>query len=445
MLLQFKVANFLSYDNEQTLNMISGGEEVLASHEVEVNGTSILKSAALYGSNASGKSNLIKSIDFARSIVLNSRVNRIVYSPFKLSNLNKNPSSFQFVFEKNEVIYDYGFTINRDQILDEWLYKINDHKEMLIFERKTDDLANTTVKVSNLIFKKGSLDRQKFDVISETIGKKQKRQLLLSKLGDNNLEIFESIIEWFKDIVIIYPETKFDIVKLKINEAGNEKFLNFLSESMNQLGTGVSKISFVEEELEIESMFNEISNEAKNKLLEVVSNIEEDSLVVVEMRNRRYILRRIGNNTSIVKLVTQHQIDDGDYVDFELNEESDGTQRLFDLLPMLFDLASNNRIYLIDELDRSLHTILTTNLLKRFLNNDSNEGDKSQIIFTTHDTNLMDLLRDDEIWLVQKFKNHSSVLSSLYEFDIDEKVEKMKGYLNGRFGGIPSIKEVWSK
>lgn len=439
MFLQFKVENFLSFDKEITFNLLASDETKLKGHIVEANRLSVLKTAALYGANASGKSNLIKSIDFSRSVIINDQFQKISYRPFKLHGVfNNNPSKFQFVFIKNDVVYDYGFTMNREQVVKEWLYLIEGDKEEVIYARTLNSQDRYDITISNKYLRKNSKERNKFELVLDTMGVKQKRQLLMTKLSDNNIRIVEPVFEWFQEMKIIYPDTKYDIMELRTSK--NREFFSFLSTALEVLGTGINKVSFVTQKFDINETFEDMPSEIHERIYDVISTLEEDSLGVLEVRNRRYIFEREGNDIKVVKLMTQHRMVNGKYINFELSEESDGTQRLFDILPMVFDLCNNDRVYLFDELDRSLHTILTEFLLKFFLNH--NNSSKSQLIFSTHDTNIMDLLRDDEVWLVQKNKNHSSELVSLYEYDIDDKIETVKGYLNGRFGGIPIIKEL---
>lgn len=137
--------------------------------------------------------------------------------------------------------------------------------------------------------------------------------------------------------------------------------------------------------------------------------------------------------------MTAHDSDDGEEVLFDINEESDGTQRLLDIAPGLLDIFSTEKTYIIDELDRSLHADITTSIFKAFLNNTSDIH--SQLIVTTHETNLLDLelIRRDEIWFVQKNKQGESSLYSLEEYQPRFDKDVRRGYLAGRFGGIPML------
>ncbi|MCF2939777.1 ATP-binding protein [Paenibacillus alkaliterrae] len=418
--------------------MVASDDTKYNDHKSEVDGLSVLRCAALYGANASGKSNLIKSIDFARSLVVQEHSKRLFYKPFKLNGAQKDePSKFQFLFIKNNTTYDYGFSMNWDRIIDEWLYRIDGSDEEILFTRSTDKDGLTTAIISDSVGNNDIKDRKKAELVSETIGVKQKKQLLLPKLAESNIKLFETVYDWFQEIVIIYPDTKFDIHEIR--SLRDKQFLQFLSNAMHQLGTGINKIVYVEQDFDTNTTFADLPNELKDKIYDVISDIEEDTIAVFEISNKKHLLKREGSDIKVIKLMTKHQMDNGKFKNFEMSEESDGTQRLFDILPMIFDLYSNNRVYLIDEMDRSLHTMLSINILKQFLN-DFPSDNKSQLIFTSHDTNLMDLLRDDEIWLVQKNSKHSSEIISLYDFETDDRLSLIKGYLNGRFGGVPNIK-----
>ncbi|ASI71161.1 AAA family ATPase [Bacillus cereus] len=442
MLLRYSVENFLSYKDENTLEMLASEEEKRERHIIDIDGIEALRCAAIYGGNSSGKSNFIKSIDFARNIIVNGIKSgkRIPVQAFKLEDDKfDKPSKFQFVIYNCGSMYDYGFSLNNEKILEEWLYLLKDDSEIPLFERTTNKDGETKIIIYEDLAKEGTKEHFRLELIGENLGEKQQNQLYLSKLHENNKnKIVDPVYDWFEKLNIMYPHTKDDILEIK--SMRNKRFLSFLSTLLKRLDTSIEEIKFIKKKFDINELYIDLPQPVKEDILESVNNLEDSAFVSFGMQNQRFIVTKENNEPKILKLMTQHVKNNNDKINFEITEESEGTQRLFDLLPVIFNLYYNNRVYIIDEFDRSLHTLLTRNLLEFVLENlpDSN---RSQIIFTTHDTNVMDLLRHDEIWLVQKKKN-SSELYSINDFDLKDNLSIVKGYLNGRFGGTPLIKNV---
>lgn len=449
MLIKFSVSNFLSFDKPQSLTMQSNRSNRLKHHMVKNKYNRILKSALIFGANASGKSNFIKAIDFARLLILEGDTTRVVFDKkyFRIDSKNKNkPGVFQFDIEINGRYYSYGFAISyiTNNILGEWLSDVT-NTESIIFSRTLDENKNSYEIESDLVISSSKTSQNRFDIYLDDFKKIEMSNLLiLSDLAKRSSDIEEcdilrDIIKWFSLIVVIYPNTHNDIWKFK-TVLTNDKILTTFLEGLD---TGIVKPIIKEVDFDTaikdipdsvkENIHKDLTNSlAKNINQTIVFNINGD---VFYIKGKKTQNKEIEYTASIIAF------DHGNSKDcFEFKDESDGTKRIFDLLPLL-SIEDEDRLILIDELDQSLHTKLTKLFFEMFMN--SCKDSRKQLIFTTHDILLMDLdlVRQDEIWFVEREKDHSSRLYSLsnYKVRIDSKKKLGSDYLLGRYGAIPIL------
>ncbi|MCI8567509.1 MAG: ATP-binding protein [Lachnospiraceae bacterium] len=269
-------------------------------------------------------------------------------------------------------------------------------------------------------------------MLKESIQENQRNQLFLSKLQENGIKKAEKIVEWFRSIQVIFPGTK--VRALPVRMKADEELRTYIGRMLERMDTGVFEVSVASDEID----FHEIA--AKIDLPRaLVEEIEEIKNGIVNLAGKYFIF---GENkkkrTMLIQLKLTHKLN-GRVVRFNIDEESDGTQRLLDLLPMLFAIGKNETVYLVDEIDRSLHTKLSQFLLAEFASTACNGG--SQILFTAHDINLINLhsVRQDEIWFIEKNGRGESILRPFSDFEIREGQDTLKAYLCGRFGAIPMI------
>lgn len=423
MLISFKVSNFLSFKEETEFSMVAGKERIHPHHVIKgkKNQPNLLRAALLYGANAAGKSNFAKAIAYSTELITNSLITSNKYrrgwvrdyllagsifnSKFKLNKnyLNK-PSSFVFEFISNNKIYEYGFKINNEVIIEEWLYELSQG-----FKRLFNRSANKFIADNE----KSSIKKADIDFLNFVKRSVAPNKLFLTHGIENNVEWFNDAYKWFRDsLTIVFPDSvDFDISQ-KIKEYN--QYGDFLTKILSKAGTGISKV-YVEEIKKKVPV-----HVSKDFALKVFAGKEPRPLYVEEEESKL----KITHNENI---------------DFHMHEESDGTRRLFDLAFPFYDLVTSEtpKVYIIDELERNLHTNLSYMLLKSYL---EQEG-KGQLIATTHDTHLLDLdlLRRDEIWFAEKDEHGATQLYSLYDFNprYDKKIEKE--YLTGRFGAIPFL------
>ena len=448
MLIKFSVSNFLSFDKPQSLTMQSNRSNRLKHHLVKNKNNRILKSALLFGANAIVKSNFIKAIDFAQSVILKGDTSRVVFDKkyFRIDSANKNkPGVFQFDIEINGRYYSYGFAISyiTNNILGEWLSDVT-NTESVIFSRTLDDNKNSYEIESDLIISDKD-SKNRFDIYLDDFKKEEMSNLLiLSDLAKRSSDIEEcdilrDIIKWFSLIVIIYPNTHNDIWKFKTVLTND----NILTTFLEGLDTGIEKP--IIKEVDFDSAIKDIPDPVKENInKDIVNSLKKNinQTIIININGEVfYIKGKKTKNKEISYTTSIIAFDHGNSKDcFEFKDESDGTRRIFDLLPLL-SIKDEDSLILIDELDQSLHTKLAKLFFEMFMN--SCKDSRKQLIFTTHDILLMDLdlVRQDEIWFVEREIDHSSKLYSLsnYKVRIDSKKKLGSDYLLGRYGAIPIL------
>jgi AAA15 family ATPase/GTPase len=429
MLIRFFVSNFLSF-NEQTEFSMVAGQGVTHPHHV-VKGKkrhipNLLRAGLLYGANGSGKSNFVKAIKFARDfvggVIEAGDLSNISFKLLK-ENIHK-PTSFQFDVLLNDKTYSYGFEIMNHQIKEEYLYERGAKKERIIFERKNDDTGKTLMSF-NISFK-----NKKQEQFLDFIGMgTPKNTLFLTECGLRNaweevehIEEVKEIHDWINyKIKIIFPDFSFNVSNMKEN-----KYLNLL----NYFGTNISHLHW--QAVDFDNIQDNLESTARSCIDDLKGN--ESYLIKSLNKNDLYFFKRQNNEIHSYKLVTQHA---GSEATFEFSEESDGTKRLFDFLPIVG--FKTNFTVIIDEIDRSLHPHLSRALLSYFLEHQKDA--QTQFIATTHEASLLDLdlLRKDEIWFAEKDEKGATALYSLEEFKPRADTEIRRGYLQGRYGAIPFI------
>lgn len=454
MLVKFIVENFLSFREEKTLSMVaSKSYKNLPTHimKLEKQDSEILSTAACYGANASGKSNLCRAIEVAkRMITMGTRhVNdKLPYKPFKLdSETITAPTRFEFVFCSKGKTYGYGFVYNTQIIFEEWLFEISGNRELTYFERQTIDDKTIVKTYPRFASKRNEKDKFLKYVARGT----RTNQLFLTEMESKNVKNVAPIMNWFRNsLKVIYPKTRYG--SLELHAHTDQKFTNFLSSYLREAGTGIEKIEPITDEKVDESRIVDIiveelgSDVLDQDFFDNLKTVDTDSALIFSTpKNRRIIITKDSDGDFMLltaKIV--HIGADGSPVYFDIEEESDGTQRLLDLIPAVLPYeVGKERVFIIDELDRSLHPLLTRMFLEaHFLCGSS--GCSHQLIFTTHDTNLLDqkLIRRDEIWFIEKDKSGSSFIYSLSDFKVRNDLKLGRGYLQGRFGAIPFIGDI---
>lgn len=449
MFIGFSVSNFLSFKTTQTMSMIASKVARHKQHILMGNGKKVLKTGLIYGANAGGKSNFIKAIDFSRDIILegleqvdlNKKYFRIDTSNYKV------PGVFEYrLMTQSGKEYSYGIAISyaEKEIISEWLIRIEKNgSETFVFNRDINEdgenITESEIKYEN------REEAIRWQVYLEDFGKNisdsLKKKTILSDIAERSgkqVGIFKEILDvynWFQSIIILFPTSKYSGLNQMIEK---ENVRQFFSKMMQYFDTGIMSVESKQGPMDFDKIFEGIPAEYAEKLKIKISNDITNESVLCKVNNQIYSLKKDDDGNIItIKMMQNH----GNGQDlFEYADESDGTKRLFDLIPLFYE-HNGNRVIFIDEIDRSLHTNLTRRFLELFYK--LTERDNSQLIATTHDSNLLDLdlIRQDEIWFVERVKDQSSRMYSLnrYKERYDKRVDKE--YLLGRYEAVPVFNE----
>lgn len=316
---------------------------------------------------------------------------------------------------------------------EEWLMLLTKDGFIPMFTRATNEMGKTEIDIESGFAHKDSKERILAEVLKESIQENQKNQLFLYKLYDNGIKKAEKIVDWFRNLQIIFPETK--VRALPIRMKADTELRDYIGEMLRNMGTGVFDVSVASKEIDFHDFAEKLEVPQ-----EVIKDIEEIRNGIVNFAGKYFIFaENKKKHTTLVQLKFAHNLN-RKAVQFDIDEESDGTQRLLDLLPMLFAMREDGHvIYFVDEIDRSLHTKLSQYLLSEFVN--CCENTYNQIIFTAHDVNLINTneFRQEEIWFIEKNNSGESRLRPLSDFSLQKGQDALKAYLSGRFGAVPMI------
>ena len=382
MVLEIRLSNMFSFRDEVTLDLQAAKIQTKKARELEgnlfsVDGEQMLKSVALFGANASGKSNVIKAIRACVNMVRSSHNynvdTRFAISPFKFEDYANKPSSFYIRFLLNGVEYEYSFSFMHDEIITETLYYYPNGRKSLVFSR--DENRGTEKKD---IYEFKTVIKRPFDVADNT----SKKTLYISRASQMDREIAQKIFLFFcNDIVLDYQVANID---------------------------------------SLDNLFKE----RKEQMLEVLRTADSD---IIDFK--------IQNNA----ITTFHRTNPSVAFDFE-TEESEGTKTLFRMMVRMIGIIHEGKMLLVDEIDNSFHTQLVEFVIGMF-----NHSDHAQLIYTTHNTHLLntDFQRRDQVYFVNRREDGSSDLYSLFDFkDFRDTLDMEKAYLQGRFDAIPTISNL---
>lgn len=429
MILGFTVKNYKTFKDETSMSFLASSydkQTLEATHVMEIprRNLRVLKTAVIYGPNASGKTKLFEAIAFMRNFVIHSSKESqqgqpIPIKPFSLSEqTEKEPSEFEIVFLYDDTIFRYGFEATEKRILSEWLFSKPHTKEVRIFYR---DTIKKTLEAHTRLFKKGTL-LQKEDMVRENA-------LLLSVAAQFNDAICSSVLRWFtSELAVIagYREEAYQgYSMMRINQEENH-------EKMMQLirNADLSIMNIHSTELKAEDIPDTLPIEVRDRMVHEMNH--EDVIYFKETitTHNRYGLE--GRITGSVEFSLE-------------DDESHGTQRFFYLSGHILDALETGSTLFIDEFDARMHPSLVKYLFSLFLSPEANTKG-AQLIITTHNTTLLqeDILRKDQIWFIDKDRLEAAHLYSLSDFKSEEvrKGENYeKNYLKGKYGAIPYIQD----
>ena len=413
MLIQFSVKNFMSFKDKVMFSMEAGKEKEHNSNIVKVASENILKTSAIYGANASGKTNLINAFTAAILMIRKSNTRQVGEKlgemiPFAFDEqTKKSPCEFEFIFTTKGTKYIYGFSADKEKVFSEYLYQYLTAKPTRIFERnnvneykflQSDESKLNTLKTQNT-----------------------ENKLFLSTATTWNYEKTQNAFLWFAKYIDTYTGG------IGLNEYSIDAYSKDEKQELKKFTLKLLKYADID--------IKDFNIEVKE------TEIESNVMLVFNGDN----VPPVSQKRTDVKIQIVHEVKDskGKLKKYELNyiNESLGTQIIFSFAPILKDVFEKGKVIIIDELERSLHHSLVEMIIKFFNNPEINKGN-AQLIFNTHDTNLLslDLFRRDQIWFTEKNSEKGTTdIYPLDDFSVRKTENIQKGYLNGRYGAIPFV------
>ena len=416
MIIEFTVGNFLSFKEKKTLSLKATSITEYKDSAFIFGKNKLLKSVVLYGANSSGKSNLIKAMSIMKLIVMTSveksSISKNKVIPFLLNTKTENlPSFFEVVFLIGKTRYRYGFELDSAVVYGEWLFELKGKKEIPLFIREKDGIGIT----------------EDFEEGDGLESKTRDNALFLSVTDQFNGIVSGKIIKWFNNWATIsglrhenYRGVTFSLLEKKKSKA---KLLEFFKD----LDLGFNEIKLRKEKFKKHLLPNDLPSEI---LEDIVSDLQGKTIARIETIHKKF--------DEYGECIGE--------VSFDLRErESSGTNKVIDISGPIFDTLIDGGILVIDELDAKLHPLMTAAITNLF-NSPEYNLKNAQLIFATHDTNLLSYghFRRDQIYFLEKDKYEAIDLYSLFEYKEDDaKIRKdrsfEKDYITGRYGAIPFI------
>lgn len=428
MLIRFGCSNYKSIFSYQELIFTASSLKDPQSDLIENTAIpeKILPSIALYGANASGKTNMIEALQFSVNFILSSYGNVAltgIHRPiFKLSpNAKIQASEFDMDFVFNNKHYHYGYKINDETVMEEWLFSYayeNRKSRTVLFHRSIEEA--TEYKFSKYL--KG--ENRVITKLTRT------NSLYLSTAAQNNHELLSQIYSYFRMNFLFrlnqMPHLPLPNEAIILKQCGTiEQVSNFLQNS----GAGIEEIKLkvrkcVGAELVVRQQTHEFLKEVLRPIL-----------------GEKFVAMPQPQEEDTIEL--SHKDQNGNLIPFELNDESQGTRAMIALLAPVFVILNNGGIFVIDEIESSLHVLLTFQVVKLFSRKETNPKG-AQLLFTTHETNILcnNLLRRDQIWFSEKSSAGETIIAPLTDYDLRATDNFQKGYLEGRFGAIPFLGDI---
>lgn len=439
MLIRFVLENLFSFGDRKEFTTIPNNRlKTLERHKYQVDDFQLLKLSSIYGANGAGKSNLIKALILFQKLIVKEEIPvRFKNSQFKFNSNESTKQLLAIEFIQEHTAFYYAIELLEDIILTEELYLsgLGKTEDQLVFERKTNSTGTTTIKFLDAFEKDEKSQILKSVLLEEFVKPNEPVLKLLSNRDNQFLKDIKKAFEWFADTLqIITPDAKPRALANRIDI--DKEFKKYAQDMMCSFNIGINSLST--EKQEIGEFFG---NDNENELSVLTKKVEDSPKKMIGLRSRKgdeLVLVKEDGKIWVKILKVEHKGKDDIIAQFDLDEESDGTVRLLDFVPAFKSVISEEKVFLIDEIERSIHPLLIKELVKKFSLDPNTKG---QLIFTTHESNLLDqeLFRQDEIWFAEKNEAGSTDLYSLSDFKEHKTIDVRKGYLNGRYGSIPFL------
>ena len=414
MLIRFQIKNLYSFEEETEFNLLTNDSEHLPHHKRHCNEVDFLRLSAIYGANASGKSNFVKAIGLLQIMVGEGKIiDDVSNYKFKLSNESlTTPISLAIELLSNNKMYYYTLTFDQEKILNETLIEtFKDFEDHIIFERTLNDKKQEVSFIRGEV--KDEKERMFLDLLSDKLLSKD--ELLLTFLAQkypNEYADIDNVFEWFSDVLIVL-NSNFKIRGIAHKFDTDNSTTKFANTFIPTLATGIQKIEVQKREIqgdsdEMKRLIDNIKKDPEQLFTTIHPNTEEEATFVIEDNDKVFVKR----------IFTEHLDKDGNKVLFPFGWESDGTKRLLEYVPLVNSVINTEAVFVVDEIERSIHPMMIKELIRKISSDTSAQG---QLIFTTHESCLLDqeILRTDEIWFAQKDKNGATHMYSLSDFNIN--------------------------
>ena len=436
MLLRLIAENLTSFKEAVEFNTFpSSKSHSHENHKITCGHATALRMSAIYGANGAGKSNLLAILTVLKWMVEAEGFRSIVFHDdlrFKFDkSCESKPSGIAIEFYQNDNVFYYHVEFDRYEVLLEELYLSKKTKDVKLFVRNQSDIQ------MNGDFVKKGLNDQFLDALDRLV---RSDMLLLSFLGryySTEIPLVTDAYSWFTDTLkIVLPSTLMGIEPHLIDK--NPVFRDLVNSTIPELKTGISRITVHKEVL------NEDNVKSNSELYQIAKDAKQHpNEPQVYVREHDVVTNVVFEDGVLYlkKLVSIHSSLDGSEVEMSLMLESDGTRRLLEYMPVLYAVIQENKVYAVDEIERSIHPIMIKDIVRKLSESTTAKG---QLIFTTHESGLLDqnIFRPDEIWFSQKDAEQATQLYPLSDFNIHKTANIENGYLNGRYGGIPFLSNL---
>lgn len=443
MIIRFVVQNVYSFFESKEFNMLPRPKiRTPEGHKYALNGFELLKLSAIYGANGAGKSNLVKSLNLFQKLVTgNISAHKIFEARFKFDRSKPTKQVLAVEFVQENIPFYYAIAVQDGEIATEELYRsgMGKSEDILLFERKT--------------IENGQLKLTFFDAFEKDVKGQVLKSILIEEFLDVSKPVFQWVAkrdnpllkdiktayQWFEhSLQIITPESKPAALVQKIDT--DSVFKKYAEDTMCAFHLGISKIGVEKVEIEkkeIEEMLGTGNDEFLSELRDRFSD-EKEKILAFRHKGEEVLLVKEPSGLVGKRLKITQSDDAGDEESFDVGELSDGTIRLLDFLPAFRDVCLTAKVYVVDEIERSMHPSMAKELVSKFSHDVQTKG---QLIFTTHESNLLDqsIFRQDEIWFAEKKPSGATDLYSLSDFKEHNTIDIRKGYLNGRYGAVPFL------
>lgn len=436
MLLRLIAENITSFKEAMEFNTFpSSKTHSHENHKISCGHATALRMSAIYGANGAGKSNLLQALNLLQMLVKAETIQKIDFyddPTFRLDSqcLNK-PSGLAVEFCYNGNVFYYHIEFTPKEIVLEELLLSKKSKDIDIFTRKGTNIVINADHVAK------GITVQFLDALNRLV---RPDMILLSFLGkyySNESPLIVDAYQWFtKNLQLVLPNTFHAFVPHMMDT--NTTFSELVNTTLPELKTGIDKLVVKKELIGEEDVKGD-------RLMRLVKQAKEHPGEPQTTRNRYTddavnVIYEDGN-IYMKTLVAIHKNLDGSDVEMSLHDESDGTRRLIEYMPLLYAIIQKDMVYVVDEIERSIHPIMIKDIIRKL---SMSETAKGQLIFTTHESALLDqnILRPDEIWFAQKDAEQATQLYPLSDFNVHKTANIENGYLNGRYGGIPFLSNL---